>query len=235
MSKNPDEWGPDETGDWRRTPEERIPGIPEDHPTDIPGDIRSLPRDGKPNNRDHPGVDWNRSSDQKVPGVPEEDIPLDKPGQIPSVPQSRRNPDEEGGNKDLLDWNRNPDHPFGVGDDDYPHDKPGDIRSLPRDGKPHGEDSPDADWQRPSNLTPPGVPEEDIPFDRPGQLSAIPKSRNPDEGLGDKDLDWWCNLYFRTCSPSNIIRISWRYFNRTSSCVRCCQCVLRRAQLCHLQ
>lgn len=65
----------DDLLDWTRAP--NIPGVPDSDEDDVfdrpPGDIRSIPRDGKPCDEEHPEMIWDRNPSGKVPGVPEED------------------------------------------------------------------------------------------------------------------------------------------------------------------
>merc|ERR1712166_1374191 len=47
---------------WQRTPNSNIPGIPdEDDHYDRPGDVKSVPRDGRPKNLNEPGYGWQRN------------------------------------------------------------------------------------------------------------------------------------------------------------------------------
>jgi hypothetical protein len=103
----------------------------EDSPFDRPGDVCSIPCDGKLPNEDSSQSDWNRQPNEKVPGVPDEDIPFDKPGQLNSIPHNRQ-PGEEGPDDTPQSWTRLPGDKPAVDDDkDAPFDRPGDVRSIP--------------------------------------------------------------------------------------------------------
>jgi hypothetical protein len=48
---------------------------------DRPGDVkRSIPRDGKPHDEDHPELGWSRLPDENIPGITDKDDIFDQPG-----------------------------------------------------------------------------------------------------------------------------------------------------------
>merc|ERR1711937_889591 len=141
------------------------------------GDIRSIPRDGKPRQDSNPEAIWQRNPNNTVPGVPDEEVVYDRPGDIRSIPRDGKSKNME--SPEMI-WQRYPnDNVPGVPDEDTIYDRPGDIKSIPRDGKPKNQDYPEAIWQRNPNNTVPGVPDEEVVFDRPGDMRSIPRDGKP--------------------------------------------------------
>eukprot|EP00537_Pseudo-nitzschia_pungens_P018785 CAMPEP_0172408076 /NCGR_PEP_ID=MMETSP1061-20121228/75664_1 /TAXON_ID=37318 /ORGANISM="Pseudo-nitzschia pungens, Strain cf. pungens" /LENGTH=1396 /DNA_ID=CAMNT_0013144193 /DNA_START=15 /DNA_END=4201 /DNA_ORIENTATION=- len=160
---------------------------------DRPGDIRSIPRDGKSPEEQNPEVEWSRQSSQKIPGVPNENNPFNKTGDFESIPHHQ----VPGGRESEIDndetWERNPSQkiPEAPGDD-VVFDRPGDIRSIPRDGKSPEEQNPEVEWSRQSSQKIPGVPDENNPFNKTGDFESIPHHQVPGgrESEIDNDETW---------------------------------------------
>jgi hypothetical protein len=123
-------------------------------PFDRPGDIQSIPCDGKPHNVDSPELEWSCQPNDRVPGVLDKDIPFEKPGDFESTPRTKQS-GKPGPDNKPLDWTH---YPGGkkpdVEDKDLPLNRPSDlrsvphnVRSIPRDGKPRDEDHPELVFQ----------------------------------------------------------------------------------------
>merc|ERR1712157_250566 len=83
-------------GIWMRTPNDKIPGVPDEEVVyDRPGDIKSIPRDGKQPNRDEPEMIWMRTPNDQIPGVPDEDDVFDRPGDVKSIPRDGKQPSQD--------------------------------------------------------------------------------------------------------------------------------------------
>merc|ERR1719261_1677222 len=106
--------------DWTRYPSGDRPVDDEEMPFNRPGDVRSIPRDGRTKDEDSPETLWSRNPNHRIPGVPDEDIPFDKPGQLNSIPTSRQ-PGEGGPEDRPIDWTR---FPGGAKPDDIDEDMP---------------------------------------------------------------------------------------------------------------
>jgi Leucine-rich repeat (LRR) protein len=155
---------------------------------DRPGDVRSVPRIGKPTSEDSPEYEWQRAPGGKVGSLPDEEDVYDRPGDVRSIPRDGRPKEDE---SPEYQWQRTPGPKApGVPDEEDVYDRPGDVRSIPRDGRPKTEDVPEYGWQRYPTVAN-DFKDEDEPFERPGQISSIPRSNGPDEQEeGDQPYDW---------------------------------------------
>merc|ERR1711935_408172 len=153
---------------WQRNPNDVVPGVPDEEAVfDRPGDLKSIPRDGKPENQDDPETIWQRTPNDKIPGISDEDIVYDRPGDVKSIPR-----DGKPQNHDDLEtiWLRTPNAPIpGVPETKEIFERPGDVKSIPRDGYTKGPDSPEYGWQRFPASQPPSYDwsAETAPFKRP--------------------------------------------------------------------
>jgi len=175
--------------DWARkdTPIDDVSPVDNLSPFARPGDVRSIPRDGKPSDEDSPETIWSRLPDSSVPGVPDEDDVFERPGDVRSIPRDGVPTDEE--SPELM-WTRQPGDKIALmPEDEEVFERPGDVRSIPRDGKPSDEVHPELTWDRTPNVH--DAEEAPLgPFVPPGQLNSVPRSKPTDEGPDDDLLDW---------------------------------------------
>jgi len=108
--------------------------------------VKSVPRDGKPKNEDHPESIWQRTPNSNIPGIPDEDDVYDRPGDVKSVPRDGKPKNED--HPESI-WQRTPNSNIpGIPDEDDVYDRPGDVKSVPRDGRPKNLNEPGYGWQR---------------------------------------------------------------------------------------
>merc|ERR1719206_497434 len=108
-----------------------LPALPkqrtgeEENVFDRPGDIRSIPRDGRPRDENYPQMTWGRNSvlypKQRQRQGEEENV-FDRPGDIRSIPRDGRPKDPE----DMeFEWKRTPiDVPPGMPEPQNVYDRP---------------------------------------------------------------------------------------------------------------
>jgi len=194
---------------WQRS-NDAIPGIPEEEDIfERPGDVRSIPRDGKPKDEDNPEMLWQRTPNDNIPGIPDEDDVFSRPGDVRSIPRDGlpKNPDEPD-----YGWQRfpsdSPEEPFfrpnvktvpheedlmkldfvpeEEPDFDWSTDKPDDMAFK-------GE-SPDQDWSgaKPESEFHAEQPFYDWSGARPEKLRANPPPGAPDmDWSADRPEDSW--------------------------------------------
>jgi hypothetical protein len=83
---------------WRLVPDE-------EDVFERPGDVKSIPRDGKPKDDDSPEVVWQRDPIEMETGVPDEEDVFERPGDVKSIPRDGRSKDEV--HPDMV-WQRTP-------------------------------------------------------------------------------------------------------------------------------
>jgi len=182
-----DDCGPnDKPTEWRRSP--YIPGIPiEEDVYNRPGDVKSVPRDGKPKNKDLPETSWQRTPKNNTPGVPDEDNIYDRPGDVKSVPRDGKPQNED--HPETV-WQRKPNNNIpGIPNEDDVYNRPGDVKSIPRGGEPKNEYHPESIWKRTPNNDIPGISTEDNIYDRPGDVKSVPRDGKP-KNKGLPETSW---------------------------------------------
>lgn len=175
---------------WDRTPRSKVPGVTDEDDTfDRPGDVRSLPRDGKPRDVEHPEMIWDRSPR----AMPDADWSADKPeydwtGARPDELMAKPRPGEgtetespDDAEQPLYDWSA-----------DKPSDTEYSGAAPDYDWSGNEPGAPDYDW---SSNKPDDVdwnksrPLYDWAGARPEKLMAVPK---PGDGAEAErpEYDW---------------------------------------------
>ncbi|KAL3944263.1 MAG: hypothetical protein SGBAC_001657 [Bacillariaceae sp.] len=162
---------------------------------DGPGDVRSIPRDGKHKESYDPEFTWERqvSSKSTRPRIPAEvDTVFDRPGDVRSIPRDGKH--KESYDSEFI-WERQASFESrrrqGVEKVDAVFDRHGDVRSIPRDGKRKESYDSEFTWERQASFESiPGVYGGNA-FDQPRSLRSIPRDGHPhDEPAMNGERNW---------------------------------------------
>jgi len=151
----------------------------EENVFDRPGDIRSIPRTGKPHEEGYPELSWNRNPAFLLQGEAAEEIIFDRPGDLRSIPRTGAPHDQD---YSETYWDRNialPPKQQGPVEETNVFDRPGDVRSIPRTGHPYDQEYPEMYWDRETHPPKQRTGGEETVFGRPGDVRSIPRTGRP--------------------------------------------------------
>eukprot|EP00526_Cylindrotheca_closterium_P004198 CAMPEP_0113635072 /NCGR_PEP_ID=MMETSP0017_2-20120614/18273_1 /TAXON_ID=2856 /ORGANISM="Cylindrotheca closterium" /LENGTH=2343 /DNA_ID=CAMNT_0000545819 /DNA_START=71 /DNA_END=7102 /DNA_ORIENTATION=- /assembly_acc=CAM_ASM_000147 len=158
-----------------------IPG--EEHLSDRPQDVSSVPRTCRLHEAGFPELSWRRNPAWKINETEDEETIsiFDRPGDLRSIPRSEKSNEEM---YPSTGWGRvgSTKQEMKVHEGNI-FDRPGDLRSIPRGVNPRSEAFPTMTWGRNgSRLQGPEV--LDTVFDTPGDLRSIPRDYRQKESYG---------------------------------------------------
>lgn len=155
-----------------------------------PGDIQSIPRDGKPIMMEEAEYQWARKPSDNIPGISDEKVRLENIGNLNSIPRDRSTSEQTIPND--LDWRREPNGCIpGIIDDSHIFDSLDNLDLTPKTRQPGDtETEDDLDWAR-SLFCPPSQDNHDAPFIKPDVTDSSPYSRQPDEVAAVELLTEW--------------------------------------------